>query len=179
MYIKIGKYSDYISSYSYTKHIEKYIGEDGCDRLDSFIQPILNFIWNDRFWNQRKVKIKIHRYDTWSMDHTLAMIIVPMLKQLKETKQGAPLVDDEDVPDELKSTNALPGKDSDVDSNHFKRWDWILDEMIWAYKQDAMDDDWEEQYYTEKVDREVIDKHYKRMQNGHRLFGKYYNALWS
>ena len=116
---------------------------------------------------------------TWAMDYTLAMIIVPMLKQLKETKQGAPLVDDEDVPDELKSTNALPGKDSDVDSNHFKRWDWILDEMIWAYKQDAMDDDWEEQYYTEKVDREVIDKHYKRMQNGHRLFGKYYNALWS
>ena len=179
MYIKIGKYSDYISSYSYTKHIEKYIGEDGCDRLDSFIQPILNFIWNDRFWNQRKVKIKIHRYDTWAMDHTLAKIIVPMLKQLRETKHGAPFVDDEDVSDELKSTNALPGKDGDVDSNHFKRWDWILDEMIWAYKQDAMDDDWEEQYYTEKVDREVIDKHYKRMQNGHRLFGKYYNALWS
>lgn len=63
MYIKIGKYSYYISSYRYTKYIEKYIGENGCDRLDSFIQPILNFIWNDRFWNQRKVKIRIDKED--------------------------------------------------------------------------------------------------------------------
>ena len=53
------------------------------------------------------------------MDHTLAMIIVPMLKQLKETKHGAPFVDDEDVPEELKSTSA-PAKENDwdTDDNH-------------------------------------------------------------
>jgi dCMP deaminase len=36
----------------------------------------------------RKEQIHIHDYDTWNMDDTLAMIIVPMLKQLKATKHG-------------------------------------------------------------------------------------------
>ena len=29
--------------------------------------------------------VKIDRWDTWSMDHTLGRIALPMLKQLKET----------------------------------------------------------------------------------------------
>ena len=37
--------------------------------------------------------IVIHDYDTWNIDVTLAHIIVPMLKQLKEKKHGAPFVD--------------------------------------------------------------------------------------
>ena len=52
---------------------------------------------------ERDKDIVIHPYDTWSMDHTLALIIVPMLKQLKETKHGAPNVDASDVPMYLKS----------------------------------------------------------------------------
>ena len=68
--------------------------------------------------------IKIDKYDTWSMDHTLAMIVLPMLKQLQATKHGAPNVDDEDVPEELKSTSApAKEKEYDTDGNHFKRWD--------------------------------------------------------
>ena len=47
--------------------------------------------------------IDIHNYDTWNMDITLAYIIVPMLKQLKEVKHGAPFVDNEDVSDELRT----------------------------------------------------------------------------
>ena len=46
--------------------------------------------------------VKIDRWDTWSMDHTLAFIILPMLKQLKADKHGAPFVDDEDVPEHLR-----------------------------------------------------------------------------
>lgn len=214
MHIKMGPYEDYITSHSYIKHIEKYVGEKVCDRIDDFIQPILNVLWNNRCWNRRKIKIRIDHYDTWSMDHTLAFIIVPMLKQLKATKHGAPFVDDEDVPVELKSINAEPLTEEqknigEVDNNHFKRWDWILDEMIWAFEQDALDDGWENQYYsgntdytwklinpeesdtekqlyemktgpnhTFKVDREGIENHQKRMDNGRRLFAKYYNSLW-
>ena len=37
----------------------------------------------------RSIYIKIDRYDTWSMDSTLSMIILPMLKQLKETKHAS------------------------------------------------------------------------------------------
>ena len=147
--------------------------------------------------------VKIDKYDTWSMDSTLSIIIVPMLKQLHKDKHGAPLVDDADVPEELKSTSA-PKKENewDTDDNHFKRWDWVLSEMIWAFEQGLPDNDWEDQYYTGKSDwlwekqdngcsklvrgpnntrtwdKEGYAAHSLRIQNGTTLFGKYYRALW-
>ena len=142
----------------------------------------------------RQVYVRIDKYDTWSMDHTLSFIILPMLKQLKATKHGAPFVDDEDVPDNLKSTNAEPKEeDWDTDSNHFLRWDWVLDEMIWAFEQQVSDDG-EQQFYDmgTKVAGETLEDSWRRMKvddvglkkwqarkaNAFRLFGKYYEALW-
>lgn len=138
--------------------------------------------------------VKIDKWDTWSMDYTLAYIIVPMLKQLHKTKHGAPMVDDEDVPDDIKSVAAPPKEnDYDIDDFHFKRWDWVIEEMIWAFEQKLIDDaeqkffDWSEvdrslplgnQYPQIKVDQEGLDAFYKRTHNGFRLFGKYYNGLW-
>ena len=153
--------------------------------------------------------VKIDKWDTWSMDSTLSIIILPMLKQLNATKHGAPTTDDADVPEGLRSTNAPPKEDEwDVDENWFKRWDWIMDEMIWTFEQKQPDCDWEHQYYsgvhdtsfraiewdadgkallheqvkgpnnTFKVDREGMDKHQDRINNGMRLFGKYYQGLW-
>jgi hypothetical protein len=128
----------------------------------------------------RKVRIHIDEYDTWSMDHTLSMIIHPMLEQLKAEKHGAPHVDDEDVPEELRSTAApeltQDQKDCDhTDDNFFIRWDWVLDEMIFAHA--SQFNDWEDEYY----DREDFDGMrviQDRIKNGYRLFGKYYQALW-
>jgi len=139
--------------------------------------------------------VKIDRYDTWSMDHTLAYIIHPMLVQLKKDKHGAPHTDDEDVPKELRSWKAEPKENEwDIDSNHFKRWDWILDEMIWSFAQELEDDDvsqfydhsesfeqggdFNERLKNIKVDREGLKAHQDRKANGFRLFGKYYQALW-
>ena len=138
--------------------------------------------------------VKIDRYDTWSMDYTLAHIIHPMLVQLKETKHGAPFTDDDDVPKELRSWMAGPKENEwDTDANHFKRWDYILDEMIWAFAQELKDDeeneffdhsesdevkDWNEKMSKLKVDHEGLEAHQKRKQNGYRLFGKYYSGLW-
>ena len=148
--------------------------------------------WIDKR-RSRHIYVRIDRWDTWSMDHTLAYIITPMLKQLNATKHGAPQVDDSDVPVELWSTNAEPKQDEyDVDSNHFKRWDWVMQEMIWAFEQQTKDDDTDEFYThpTERfsslqemienitVDREGLDKHQARKANGFRLFGKYYQGLW-
>ena len=127
---------------------------------------------------KQKTRIKIHNYDTWSMDHTLANIVLPMLRQLKETKHGSPFVDDEDVPVALRSTNAPPKEnDYDTDGNHHKRWDWVLDEMIWAFEQKCRDD-WMEDYHYNKWDQEGAKAHQDRMSNGFRLFGKYYENLW-
>ena len=142
--------------------------------------------------------VKIDRWDTWSMDHTLAHIIHPMLVQLQKDKNGAPYTDDEDVPDEIKSTNAEPKENEwDTDSNHFKRWDYVLNEMIWSFEQELKDDDegqffdhsecgdekfpWNKdgQYVSKiKLDKEGLEAHQKRKANGFRLFGRYYQNLW-
>ena len=96
----------------------------------------------------RKIRVRIDKWDTWSMDHTLAYIVLPMLKQLKETKHGAPNTDDNDVPRELQSSAApKPECEYDVDENHFKRWDYILDEMIWSFEQE-LDDEAEDQFHS-------------------------------
>lgn len=166
--------------------------EKWVNRLDPIckgIQTVLDFI------DPKINYVKIDKWDTWSMDFTLSHIIVPMLKQLQETKHGAPNVDDEDVPVELRSTSA-PAKenDYDTDENHFKRWDWVLNEMIWTFEQN-LDPKSEEQFFDHsqveksthdflgqlekiKIDHVGLDAHQDRKTNGFRLFGKYYQALW-
>ena len=165
--------------------------------------------WNQKFLDTvhpRINYIKIDPWDTWSMDHTLTLIVLPMLKQLKATKHGGPLVDDEDVPDYLKSMNAPRCENEwDIDDSFFLRWEWILDEMIFAFEQLGLD--WEDQYksgvsdtdwvesdyqyegentwevihgpkHTLKYDWYGMKKHQERMTNGFKLFGKYYQNLW-
>ena len=154
----------------------------GIQKVLDFIHPKINYV-------------KIDRWDTWSMDYTLSFIVVPMLKQLKETKHGAPFVDDEDVPEELKSTSAPPKENEwDTDENHFKRWDWALNEMIWAFEQN-LDNNSEEKFFDHaewdekekdfgknlhkiKIDQPGLKAHQDRKANGFRLFGKYYQGLW-
>lgn len=96
--------------------------------------------------------VKIDRWDTWSMDHTLALIVLPMLRQLKTNKHGSPLVDDEDVPEHLRST-AAPARENewDIDDNHHDRWDWVIGEMIFAFEC-KVDDSWEDQFRSGEID---------------------------
>lgn len=103
-------------------------------------------------------QITIHKWDTWSMDHTLAYIIVPMLKQLKETKNGAPLVENSDVPEELHMPadwyDAKFNKNGETDENFFKRWDWVLDEMLFAFESKLIN--WEDQFSSGEIDRIMV-----------------------
>lgn len=97
---------------------------------------------------KRKIDVRIDHYDVWGLDHTLALIIHPALIELKKQKHGAPYVDDEDVPEELKSTSAPPKKNEwDTDDNHFKRWDWVMEELIWTFAE-IKKDDYEEQFFS-------------------------------
>ena len=146
------------------------------------------------------------------MDSTLSHIILPMLRQLHSTKHGAPYVDDQDVPEHLRSTAAEPKENEwDTDSNHFSRWDWVLGEMIFAFEC-KVDDSWQEQFhsgehdiswvpadpFTDPVTQEQHELYQMvtgpndtyqcdyagmkvvedRIQNGLRLFGRYFSALW-
>jgi hypothetical protein len=193
--------------YKYVEHpewVEKWV-----NRLEPISHGIMWVL--DRI-HPKIDYVKIDKWDTWNMDHTLAHIVLPMLKQLQATKHGSPNVDDEDVPDDLKSTSAPPKENEwDTDENHFRRWDWAMNEMIFAFNC-KVDDSWEDQfrsgvhdYITVPVDKdgnEVAKGEHKfwqmkdgpkntykcdyegmrvveaRIQNGFRLFGKYYQALW-
>ena len=171
------------------------------ERHDTLLSRFLTWIHSKQ---KRTVKVHIDRWDTWSMDHTLGYIVLPMLKQLNEKKHGAPFVDDKDVPAELRSTAAPPKEnDYDTDENHFKRWDWVLDEMTFAFETKAGSlEDWEDQFHTgehdiqwkqlengnsemirgpndtSKYDMKGRKAYQKRISNGFRLFGKYYENLW-
>jgi hypothetical protein len=159
--------------------------------LESLFRPVNRF-WSSR---KRKISVQIHDYDVWGADYTLALVITPVLKKLKEKKHGSPHVDPVDAPEEI----------SDIHD----RWEWALDEMIWAFEQHC-NERWEDQYhhnndqlditfeptsdtkYSKMVvnpqkdpnkpaywtDNEGIAKHRARMENGRRLFAKYYEALW-
>lgn len=143
----------------------------------------------------RKIEVRIDKYDSWNADHTIAVIAAPLLKQLKETKHGSPNVDDTDVPEHLKSTSAPPKENEwDTDDNWHLRWDYVLDEMIWAmqeiadYKpgQDSFYDHSEvdetkdimEQINAIKLDDIGLNTYNERLQKGCELFGKYFQALW-
>src|SRR5210317_524773 len=110
------------------------------DRPHTWLYKFLSWIHSKQ---EQTVKVNIDRWDTWSMDHTLAYIVLPMLKQLKETKHGAPYVDLKDVPKELhgKKLTKKQKEQGEVDDKHFERWDWVLDEMIFSFDCKANKDD--------------------------------------
>jgi hypothetical protein len=161
--------------------------------IDYCLKPFNTFLGN------RKVEIKYDSYDTWSLDHTLSLIILPGLKQLKATNHGYASVDNEDLP-----TACLE------DASGEERWEWVMDEMIWAFDEIANDypgkdafcsgnrdviwtkvdingDEDPEGTYSRMdkgpndtfyLDFEGQKKYDDRIQRGLILFGKYYRNLW-
>ena len=127
------------------------------DKLDDVIQACyrpINYFLDKR---EQKVSVKIDRWDTWNMDHTLAHIVVPMLKQLKDNKHGAPWVDKEDTPGALWPNEAeeeLYKQNGQTDIHFFARWDYVMDEMIFAFESKL--EDWEEQFYSGEHNRITV-----------------------
>jgi len=186
MKVNIGKYPTRLICNLHTNYMkEKYDGItlENADHMDHVIEAfedmiqsfynIFNWLWFDR--RVQKVSIRIDEHDTWSMDATLAQIILPMLKQLQATKHGSPLVDNIDVPEELHSTNVKNEWGSD--DNVHNRWDWVMTEIIWTFEHKCRDS-WQSDFYYNKWDMEGQKAHQARMNNGFRLFGKYYEGLW-
>jgi hypothetical protein len=117
----------------------------------------------------------------------LAVIILPLLKDLQGVKNGAPHVEDVDVPEYLRSTTAPPKKNEwDLDDRWFDRWDYVLEEMIWAFQEIINDDDgdYEPNYHIlpngERGEYQYDEaaEYNARIQNGTILFGKYFRNLW-
>lgn len=161
-------------------------------------QSVLHATVNKIFAMQKRtIKVRIDDTDVWNMDETLSHIVLPMLQKIKESKHGYPIVDLDDVPDTMHGdpTNEGGGDEG------LERWNWVLDEMIFAFS--SAHTDWEEQFYSGEPDIQWIERedgmhemttgpndtfeidwdgrqaYVDRMANGFRLFGKYYQGLWT
>ena len=107
--------------------------------------------------SERPMEIEVHDYDTWNLDHTIACVVAPLLRQFRDQGVGGFNTDVSDVPDGIGDPN---------DSHDFKRSEWVVDELIWTFNLLSADDMFDPE--TEE-----------RVNNGLRLFGKYFRCLWN
>lgn len=117
-------------------------------------------------WDRTEI-VKIHPYDIWNADQTLALIIHPLLIKLKEEKSG--------YPNDFDEEKGNGGWDA---------WVLILDQMIWSFKE-IIASDYLVKYAGESgVDDDLtwiykVNKHELQIQAGLDLFGHYFRALWT
>ena len=174
----------------------KFMGED---RPVTHLYKLLSWIESKK---KRRIDIRIDNYDTWGTDTTLSHIIIPLLKQLRDTTHGYPadfMNDKSDFTDQLFFEGE--GFEYPEDSG-FEKWKETIDKMIWAFEQ-VIDYNWEDQYRsgniefdcvpcedsdnwelvkgdgdTSEADYDGMRKHQERMQEGFELFGKHFRSLW-
>ncbi len=155
--------------------------EKWVDTFNQVVEPVMEAIKKVLDIVHPKIEyVKIDKWDTWSMDTTLAPIILPMLKQLKTTKHGSPNVDDEDVPKELRFMKGKGKKAQAYNENLIhERWNWVVNEMIWAFEQINNEHDvWDKIDMDSKGWGERLIAHEARVDRGTALFGKYFRTLW-
>lgn len=98
---------------------------------------------------KRKINVQIDNFDTWSLDHTLALIIYPALLQLKATKQGVPSEFTEVGGEQhimQDSFDFYQETHEDAWKLGLERWDETLDKMIWSFEQ-LLKGDYDDQYH--------------------------------
>lgn len=93
--------------------------------------------------NKRKVTVQVDKFDTYSLDHTLALIILPALIQLKQTMHGVPTdfseVGGEDYHDQT-SFDFYKEDQQEMFEKRCQAWNETLDKMIWSFQQIALED---------------------------------------
>lgn len=103
---------------------------------------------------RRRIEVEIEKFDTWSLDHSLALIILPALIQLKQTNHGVPnefVTNNPDLDDQLSFDFIHDDKD-EVFQKGVDKWQEVMDKMIWSFQQIAIDDDYDSKYHHGKMD---------------------------
>lgn len=164
MKVNIGPYKDYFGPYQLVKPLEVLFGEDFANKIAEKL-PHVPFEKLDKL-RQRKIDVHIDDYDTWSVNHTLALIIVPLLKSMKGKKQGIPVefVNDKDkeyggcgYPEQLELFDDL---DEFYKGESERQWNNTLDHMIWAFEQ-ILDDqvlDERDDFYIPMTPEEIAER---------------------
>lgn len=92
---------------------------------------------------ERKLSVQVDRWDTYSLDHTLALIVLPLLLQLRQNMMGVPSDFTRSVGGDTDSNYCFDFIDLDKDEvfdKGCKQWEETLDKMIWSFQQLVMDD---------------------------------------
>lgn len=102
----------------------------------------------------RRVDVTLIGSDVYSFDHTLAYIILPGLLMLKESKLGIPgelaTVGGEDYDNQL-SFDFYTDTVDEMFEVACKRWEEILDKMIWSFQQ-IVEDEFNDKYHYGEPD---------------------------
>lgn len=101
---------------------------------------------------EQKVDIQIDPWDTWTLDRTLAQIILPCLEQLRDTTHSFPY----EFEDE-----------KEWERGH-ERWIYVLNQMIWSFQQILKED----------VLPSSTDEDFDKIQIGLKLFARHFTDLW-
>lgn len=223
MRVKIGRYPHHFDTkdllyryldWKYGVSEWLFFGDEGERDYDSVDQIVIHSLkgvdWIldkcvNRFIDRSKKpkhRVRIDPHDTISLDYTLGVIILPALREFRERSDSLVMVDPADTPESLKPPEGEFDAFGD-DANAQARWNWVLDEMIWAFEC-IVDDSWQDQYHTGQMDLRFektddgkyhrmvhgpnhthqfdqvgYEKHNERIDRGLRLFGKYYRGLWN
>lgn len=176
----IGPYLNYVGPFQIAALLS-YVGvsKKTCTKLggwlaQTWVNDVCEWIHDRR---DRRVKVVLHKYDTWNAEVTIAYIAVPLLKQFKAVHKGSPRVANEDVPPELRGPENPPDYGPDaIDPKFHDRWLWVIDEMIWSLEQTL--DNSIENDLIDRNDYAGLKEYEARMQRGLTLFGKYFKSLW-
>ena len=95
----------------------------------------------------RRVEVEVNKWDTYSADYTLALIILPVLLQLKETQHGVPGSFCDGVGSDYDRNFCFDFIDRDeIQNAGEEKWKETLDKMIWSFHQ-IVDDTWDSKYH--------------------------------
>ena len=108
----------------------------------------------------RKINVKIDRYDTWGLDHTLACVILPALIQIRDNKHGVPSEFVQRVGGDFDNNlvfDFIKEDDNEVFDALCNKWNETLDKMIWSFLQLSIEDDYDNQYHHGKMETDWVE----------------------
>lgn len=130
--------------------------------------------------SERIINVQVDEWDTWNMDQTIALMVLPLIKKYKEEMESRGMcfpgslysqVRESYNPDqnEILSEEELEELVRDTCGN---LWNEYVEAMIFSFEEAI-------EGYTGTFDTKEYQKYQQKIQDGFELFGKYFTSLWT